>query len=120
MSKLLIIYCAQLTLKQFEEMEGTMSSPCFSVTSPNSKLQTPNSNPYRLVQFFVFNFIYVSNIFCSCLLSILKYCRLYNVFGYGRSHGMYAQFIAQANAFNYGKQLVHCKVKESDMQHGST
>ncbi len=33
----------------------------------------------------------------------MKCCRLYNVFGSGASHGVYAQFIAQAAAFNHGK-----------------
>ena len=38
-------------------------------------------------------------------LLVLKCCRLYNVFGSGASHGIYAQFIAQAAAYNNGKKI---------------
>ncbi len=38
-------------------------------------------------------------------LLVLKCCRLYNDFGSGASHGIYAQFIAQAAAFNNGKKI---------------
>ncbi len=36
---------------------------------------------------------------------ILKTCRLYNVFGYGASHGIHAQFMTHASALNNGKRI---------------
>ena len=36
---------------------------------------------------------------------ILKFCRLYNVFGCGSSHGIYAIFIAQTTKANGGRAV---------------
>jgi hypothetical protein len=36
---------------------------------------------------------------------ILKTCRLYNVFGSGSTHGIYAQFIAQSALANHGRPI---------------
>ena len=36
---------------------------------------------------------------------ILKVCRLYNVFGSGASHGIYAQFIQQSGVHNNGQRI---------------
>ena len=36
---------------------------------------------------------------------MLKSCRLYNVFGSGAIHGIYAQFLAQAAIHNKGKKI---------------
>ena len=42
-------------------------------------------------------------IVCSSLsLVILKTCRLYNVFGSGANHGIYAQFMSQPGLANGG------------------
>ncbi len=62
----------------------------------------------RIGQIRVRNFLY--QFFTEVLLTllqslILKTCRLYNVFGSGASHAMYAQFKAQASHFNKGKRI---------------
>ena len=36
---------------------------------------------------------------------VLKSCRLYNTFGSGAIHGVYAQFTAQSAIFNKGKKI---------------
>ncbi len=90
MSKLMVNSYVQLTLKQCVFMEGSMSCPCFSALSPNS-------NPYRLVLYFLLTTYYIF------LSDFVKCCRLYNVFGSGASHGIYVQFIAQATVFDNRK-----------------
>ncbi len=54
------------------------------------------SNPNRLISVFCFFSLYFSNL----LLLVVKYCKLYGVFMSGSSHGIYVQFIVQANSFN--------------------
>ena len=45
------------------------------------------------------------SILIYCKTIILKICRLYNVFGSGASHGIYAQFIAQSVTANNGRAI---------------
>ncbi len=66
--------------------------------------------------FIVFSF----TLFFSYILQLLvvKCCRLYNVFGPGASHVIYAQFIAQATAFYDENNLVYLEVQVPDLQPG--
>ena len=50
-------------------------------------------------------------------LLILKTCRLYNVFGSGAHHAIYAQFMAQSSMYNKGRPF--CVVLEHGVQAGS-
>ena len=45
-------------------------------------------------------------------LLILKTCKIYNVFGSGANHGIYAQFMGQSSLANGGKRLVCSTVPE--------
>ena len=42
---------------------------------------------------------------CICQVLILKTCRMYNVFGSGASHAIYAQFMAQSALANRGRKV---------------
>ncbi len=73
---------------------------------------SPNSNPHRLVLYFlfiIFNFFFQHNF----QLLVIKCCRRYIIFGYGASQGNYAQFIAQAI------KLGSFVVQKPYLQHGS-
>ena len=59
---------------------------------------------------FIF-FVSFSTIILYCItlnllqILILKVCRMYNVFGSGAAHGIYAQFIQQSGVHNNGKRI---------------
>ncbi len=82
------------THMQCVSMEGSMSCPCFLATSPNSN---PTGYSYIFCLHFILFFL------PNFQLLVVKCCMQYNVFWYGASHGIYAQFIAQATSFNNKK-----------------
>ncbi len=92
---------AQSSVPLFQEQcVFIVVSMCCLFFSPISA----NSNQFRLV----------CPIFLSLLLIcltpslqtiVLKCCRLYNVFRLGASHGIHAQFMTQATAFNNGRKI---------------
>ncbi len=53
---------------------------------------------------------------CVHQLLTLKTCQMYNVFGSGANHVIYAQFIAQTSAANNGRKigLLHMTLKTTN------
>jgi hypothetical protein len=53
----------------------------------------------------LFNFFNFMLTLCICQVLILKTCRMYNMFGSGASHAIYAQFMAQLTLTNRGRKV---------------
>ncbi len=81
-----------------EQCVSMVASMCCLFFTPIS----PNSNQSRLVFFLYFLKFPPTP---SLQTHVLKCCRLYNIFGLGASHGLHAQFMVQATAFNKGRKI---------------
>jgi hypothetical protein len=55
---------------------------------------------------------------CICPVLILKMCRMYNVFGSGASHAIYAQFMAQSALANRGQKVCLIRGAGTRMAYG--
>ncbi len=106
MLKLQVQSSVQHILVQCVFVEESMSCLCFSMIPPNS-------NPYRLVLYFLLL------CFCFEITNIVAgNCWFYIIFGSGPSHSIYTQFIAQATAHNNFLRLGCLDVLELDLPHG--
>ena len=112
MFKQLEQFCVHSTPVQCVSMEGSMSCPCFSATSPNS-------NQYRLVLYFLLVIlISICHIFCSC--SSL------NAAGFTMFLGLVPAMAYMPNSLLkllpsiMERKLVCCVVQELDSLPGST
>jgi hypothetical protein len=63
---------------------------------------------------FLLNFFNQILTLCICQVLILKTCRMYNVFGSGASHAIYAQFMAKLTLANRGWKV--CLIRGAGTQ----